>query len=73
MRKAYQKPCAKRVHFNFEKVVAASGECGSGIVLTHSPGTKCGSKTPDQDYPTVQAASFVPNPEVCDWQSGPNG
>ncbi len=72
MKKAYQKPCAKRVYFNFEKVVAASGQCGSGIVLVFEPGTQCGSRTPDQAYPSVQAASFVPDPQVCGWQSGPN-
>ena len=72
MKKAYQKPCAKKISFNFEKVIASS-QCGSGIVLVFEPGSKCGSKTPDQAYPLVQAASFLPDPDVCGWQEGPNG
>ncbi len=70
MRRTYQKPCAKRVHFNFEKVVAASGECGSGIVLTHAPGTECYEKTPNDKSPFVRAASLDPN--ICGWQKTPN-
>ncbi len=71
MKKAYQKPCAKKISFNFEKVIASS-QCGSGIVLVFEPGTYCGSKTPDKAFPLVQTASFLPDPEICGWQSGPN-
>lgn len=70
MKRAYQKPCAKRVYFNFEKVVAASGECGSGIVLTHAPEEECYSMTPDKKSPFVQAASL--NPDICGYQRTPS-
>lgn len=69
MKRAYHKPCAKKVHFNFEKVIAASGTCGSGIVLTHNPGTKCGSMTPDKQSSEYLTASLDPN--VCGWQVNP--
>lgn len=69
MKKVYQKPCAKKISFNFEKVIAASGQCGSGIVLTHNPGTQCGSMTPDRTSP-FSAASL--DPTVCGWQVNPN-
>ena len=71
MKKAYQKPHAKKVTFNFEKVIATSGTCGSGIVLTNNPGTQCGTMTPSDISPYATNASI--NPNVCGWQTSPNG
>ncbi len=67
MKKAYQKPAAKKVNFNFEKVVASSDVCESGIVLKFMPGSKCGSHTPDQIFSGVSTASL--DPTKCGWQS----
>ena len=67
MKKAYQKPAAKKVNFNFEKVVAASAACESGIVLKMAPGSKCGTHTPDQAFGGVSAASL--DPTKCGWQA----
>ena len=71
MKKAYQKPAAKKVNFNFEKVVASSDTCGSGIVLTHNPGTECGSMTPNKTSPFIKTASI--DPEYCGWQVNAQG
>ena len=70
MKRAYHKPCAKKVHFNFEKVIAENGTCGSGIVMTHNPGTECYSMTPDKSSPLATTASIDPN--ACGWQTSPN-
>ena len=71
MKKAYQKPVAKKVNFNFEKVVAASS-CGSGIVLTHNPGSECYSMTPNDASPfAISTANYI-DPEVCGFQKNPN-
>ena len=67
MKRAYQKPCAKKVNFNFEKVVAASVKCESGIVLKMAPGSQCGTHTPDQPFTGVSAASL--DPTKCGWQA----
>lgn len=67
MKKAYQKPAAKKVNFNFEKVVAASVTCESGIVLKMAPGSKCGTHTPDQIFSGVSTASL--DPTKCGWQA----
>lgn len=69
MRRAYQKPCAKRVHFNFEKVVAASG-CRSSIYLTEEGGA-CSSMTPDQVSPFAPKAASLTS-EPCGWQKNQN-
>lgn len=66
MRKAYQKPCAKRVHFNFEKVVAASG-CKPWTVVTVDV-SPCSSMTPNDPY--VRAASLTSEP--CGEQKNQN-
>ena len=67
MKRAYQKPCAKKVNFNFEKIVAASTQCESGIVLKMAPGSKCGTHTPEQIFGGVSAASL--DPKKCGWQA----
>ena len=72
MKKAYQKPCAKKINFNFEKVIASS-QCGSGIVLTHNPGTKCHSMTPDEASPFSAASLAYLDPTKCGYQTNPNG
>ena len=69
MKRAYQKPCAKKVNFNFEKVIAAS-QCGSGIVLTHNPGTECYLMNPDKDSPFITTTAL--DPTKCGWQRNPN-
>ena len=70
MKKLYQKPMARKINFNFEKVVAESTSCGSGIVLTHEPGTECYTMTPNKTSPFVMTMSL--NPDVCGWQVNPN-
>ncbi len=60
MKKAYQKPSAKRVYFNFEKVVAASGKCKSTIILEQE-GDQCHSMTPNDPSP-IKAASLTSEP-----------
>ena len=67
MKKLYQKPMARKINFNFEKVVAESAVCESGIVLKFMPGSKCGTHTPDQEFGGVSAASL--DPTKCGWQS----
>ena len=68
MKKAYQKPAAKKVNFNFEKVVAASAKCESGIVLKMAPGGQCGTHTPSMPFVgNVSAASL--DPTKCGWQA----
>ena len=67
MKKLYQKPMARKINFNFEKVVAESVTCESGIVLKFAPGSKCGTHTPDQIFGGVSAASL--DPTKCGWQS----
>ena len=69
MKKLYRKPMARKINFNFEKVVAQSTpSCESGIVLKMAPGSKCGTHTPDQIFGNaVSAASLDPN--TCGWQA----
>lgn len=70
MKRKYGKPVAKKVTFNFEQVVAQSAQCGSGIVLTHQPGTECTDMTPDKQYGVLSAA-WSPDPKVCGFQKYP--
>ena len=73
MKRKYEMPVAKKVTFDFEQILAQSSVCGSGIVLTHEPGTRCGSMTPTSSFPgSGSSYAFIPNPDVCGWQSGPN-
>lgn len=70
MKRKYGKPVAKKVTFNFEQVVAQSAQCGSGIVLTHQPGTECMHVTPDKQFGVLSAA-WSPDPNVCGFQKYP--
>lgn len=70
MKRQYEKPIAKKVTFNFEQVVAQSAQCGSGIVLTHQPGTECMNMTPDKQFGVLSAA-WSPDPNVCGFQKYP--
>ena len=68
MKKLYQKPMARKINFNFEKVVAQSVSCESGIVLKMAPGSKCGTHTPDQIFGNAVSAASL-DPTKCGWQS----
>lgn len=73
MKKAYQKPCAKRVNFSYEKVIAASQACGSGIVYTHDDPDSCESMTPDKETGRNTAMlAWSIDPTICGRQYGPN-
>ena len=62
MRRAYQKPCAKKVNFNFEKVLAASGKCEWTIKLRQDETVyQCHSMTPNDPSP-IKAASLTSEP-----------
>lgn len=69
MKRQYEKPVAKKVTFDFEQVVAQSAQCGSGIVLTHQPGSECTSMTPDRES-GISPAWIDPN--ICGFQRYPN-
>lgn len=69
MKRQYEKPVAKKVTFDFEHVVAQSAQCGSGIVLTHQPGSNCTSMTPD--YASGISPAWI-DPNKCGFQINPN-
>ena len=72
MKKLYRKPMARKINFNFEKVVAESTSCGSGIVLTHEPGTQCGLMTPNESSSKYFMMTSSIDPTVCGWQINPS-
>lgn len=72
MKRMYKKPIAKKVTFSFERVLAQSSVCGSGIVFVYQPGQQCWSKTPDTSMsPSSNSYEWRPDPNTCGWQSSP--